>query len=820
LALLRTMRMARIEVVAPADKTDFIIRDVGRLGIAHFINITQTKKRKYEELTEEFRHTSREDLLLQLSNRIHNTMKKLTSAPYPKPLPVGKDVDEVLKKIEGEIACLELEWAKIDNLMKEVTEEKASLEKDLTQFYEELEAVKKQLEEFGVSVHHLQALKKESLADRDKIRRLHERLLEAQKALALLEMAAKLSAPHEKLPNDEAELKKLREELRKALELHRRVEESLPAAKGEMDRIEEILQGTKEAVEKKIEAVEKFREVQAEVSQLKKLVEELEALNPEALALTGEAFTRVLRETVEVLDVLKDMHLGSLGIEDTMQKVSKISYEVLKSYEVLENAEKFLSLQTVKNLIDHVKEAESAEVEGLLEKARELLESTSMKHLGILEKALEIRHLEHRIDRLSQEPARLLERLEEVAKGASVIHAYREIVDIELRIEELKQNFRRTGKTAVFEVWVKNVDREKALEAIRRSCPEAVVNVTGEELGDKPPTFMKNPRIAACYEKLVAAFGLPNYHEIDPTIITLFSFPIIFGLMFGDMGQGLILIVGGLLIKKVFDRFKLSGDLWDPIYQGRFLIISCGITATFFGFLYGEFFGPTTAGHEYEWYTMLTGLKEGPWFSPIDPHKGGPVMLLKVALVVGMIHISFGIILDIINKLSRREFRKSLAPVSWLWFYLSLSYLMLSVLFFGQRIENILLDLQNIVPFFVVPFIGMFVLHRFSESAMDAFSEMVSKAIESISNTFSYGRILALGIAHAVFSEIALIGSGAMFWPVFIMVTIFMIIALEGIITFAHTLRLHWVEWFSKYYKGDGVPFEGFIIQRRFTAPA
>jgi vacuolar-type H+-ATPase subunit I/STV1 len=49
------------------------------------------------------------------------------------------------------------------------------------------------------------------------------------------------------------------------------------------------------------------------------------------------------------------------------------------------------------------------------------------------------------------------------------------------------------------------------------------------------------------------------------------------------------------------------------------------------------------------------------------------------------------------------------------------------------------------------------------------------------------------------------------------MVTLFMIIALEGIITFAHSLRLHWVEWFSKFYKGDGTPFEGFMIRRKFT---
>ena len=92
------------------------------------------------------------------------------------------------------------------------------------------------------------------------------------------------------------------------------------------------------------------------------------------------------------------------------------------------------------------------------------------------------------------------------------------------------------------------------------------------------------------------------------------------------------------------------------------------------------------------------------------------------------------------------------------------------------------------------------------------------KGIESISNTISYGRIMALGIVHALFAQIAIMGWGsAAFIPIFVVVTLFMILALEGIITFAHTLRLHWVEWFSKFYKGDGIPFESFQIERKFT---
>jgi len=150
-----------------------------------------------------------------------------------------------------------------------------------------------------------------------------------------------------------------------------------------------------------------------------------------------------------------------------------------------------------------------------------------------------------------------------------------------------------------------------------------------------------------------------------------------------------------------------------------------------------------------------------------------------------------------------------------LWFYWGLCYLILT---YGLRIGNAIMDPMALLPFLLVPFAGMIGLHKLSGDFMTAFSETVTKAIESISNTASYGRILALGMAHALFSQIGLMGTGAMFWPVLAMVTLFMIIALEGILTFAHTLRLHWIEWFSKFYRGDGIPFEGFSIERRFTS--
>jgi len=432
-------------------------------------------------------------------------------------------------------------------------------------------------------------------------------------------------------------------------------------------------------------------------------------------------------------------------------------------------------------------------------------------------------YMQNRLTELTGEPESLKKKLDGLAKNSDFMHAYKEVVEIEIALENIFKRFRKTEKTCVFEAWVKKKDVSKTLNSIKKICPTATAHVATEEKGDMPPTFMINPEIAKPFEKLVGAYGLPNYREIDPTIITLFTFPIIFGLMFGDIGHGLILLIGGLFLNQIWDKFKLKGEMWDTIRQGRILIVLCGIAAVVCGFLYGEFFGPTSAHFAHTqkgfwpiWYTMLTGLEKGPWLSPLEDL----IAFFKITLIIGMVHIFSGIIIDAYNKISAKKMRKALLPFSWLWFYASLTYIFMLIMSPKYAPGEVILNPNILVPFLFVPFGGMIALHKFViGDAIESFSEAVTKGIESLSNTFSYARILALGATHAIFSYMALMGRNnpVTFVLILFIVTLFMILALEGILTFAHSLRLHWVEWFSKFYEGDGVPFEEFSIKRRFT---
>ncbi|MHA2087687.1 MAG: V-type ATPase 116kDa subunit family protein, partial [Promethearchaeota archaeon] len=106
-----------------------------------------------------------------------------------------------------------------------------------------------------------------------------------------------------------------------------------------------------------------------------------------------------------------------------------------------------------------------------------------------------------------------------------------------------------------------------------------------EDLREVSPTIMKNFFLVRPFETITRMYGTPTYSEIDPTPIIAITFPILFGLMFGDIGHGIVLIIAGLLGALKFR--KRGGDA----YNFSWIIVYCGIAAFFVGFLYGEFLG-------------------------------------------------------------------------------------------------------------------------------------------------------------------------------------------------------------------------------------
>jgi len=422
-----------------------------------------------------------------------------------------------------------------------------------------------------------------------------------------------------------------------------------------------------------------------------------------------------------------------------------------------------------------------------------------------------------RVERAREQAAQLNVKLQQLAsENSGWLQVTGELVNAERVLEEAKGLCGKTESTYVVEGWLPaNRIAEVQAGLSKVSNGECVVQ---EWSGKNSPTMLRNPSGTGLFQRLTLGFGTPGSTEIDPTVLWLVTYPLFFGLMFGDVGHGLIfmLVSAGLVYAKRKEvRFKEQsygglGGLFNMILEGSGLLVLGGAAATVCGFLYG-----TVMGSE-EWFRELTGL-EGPlWFDPFRH----PMTLLKVSIVIGIAHVSSGLILDIVNKVKNREYEHLLAgPGLWLWFYLTFAYLILTYGF--GLVSYALSNLPTVLLLLGLPSGLMLAAKVRIDGPFEGFGHWMESMLASISHTISYIRIMAMKMIHDVFSILFLgilfampIYLGA---PVFGMLTLIMILVLESAFVFLQDLRLHWVEWFLKFYSGSGVAFKPFGIQRTYT---
>jgi len=403
------------------------------------------------------------------------------------------------------------------------------------------------------------------------------------------------------------------------------------------------------------------------------------------------------------------------------------------------------------------------------------------------------------------------------SRSSEWLHVDGELVNAERVLEEAKGVCGKTESTYVIEGWLPaNRIPELQQELSKVSDGHCVVQDWSKR---GSPTLLRNPRGTGLFERLTLGFGTPTSSEIDPTVLWTVTYPLFFGLMFGDVGHGLlVLVVSAMLFyaKKRGTRYPDQsfgglGSLFNMILDGSGLLMLGGAAAIVFGLLYGTFMGSE------QWFVELTKLPSPLWFNPFKQ----PTKLLKVSIIIGIAHVSSGLILDIVNKVRNREYDELLAgPGLWLWFYLTFGYLILAHGF--RLISYVLSNLPVVLAMLGIPAVLMLAAKIRIEGPFEGVGHWMESMFASISHTISYIRIMAMKMIHDVFSILFLgilfatpIYVGA---PIFAMLTIIMILVLEAAFVFLQDLRLHWVEWFLKFYSGSGIAFKPFGIQRTYTS--
>lgn len=313
-----------------------------------------------------------------------------------------------------------------------------------------------------------------------------------------------------------------------------------------------------------------------------------------------------------------------------------------------------------------------------------------------------------------------------------------------------------------------------------------------------PPTLIKNPKFFKPFESFIRMYGVPRYNEFDPTIFLALTYTFIFGIMFGDVGQGGLLIIGGALL-----YFKKKIDLAA--------IISCaGVFSVIFGFMYGSIFG-------------FEDIIKPIWSNPM--HKINTVLIISIAFGIGL--ILFTMILNIINGIRAKEWdRVFISPngVTGLIFYsFVLTAIVLALL--GKPapaawILAIFIGLPLIIMGLEKPISNLMKGKKklIEESKgtffIEAFFELFDVLLSYITNTISFVRIGAFALSHAgmmlVIMELSNASHGNPNWLIVILGNI-LVMGMEGLIVGIQVLRLEYYELFSRFYIGDGKEFKSYL---------
>ena len=424
---------------------------------------------------------------------------------------------------------------------------------------------------------------------------------------------------------------------------------------------------------------------------------------------------------------------------------------------------------------------------------------------------------------LEREIARVNLEINDLDKQAGEMLSDRapQLVAAKNRLEELCNNFDVRKLAARMEDnqedyyilcgWMAEDDVTKFLEEVKDDDKVfVVVEDDHDAYFGEPPTKLENPKIFKPFEMFVQMYGLPAHNEMDPTVFVGLTYSFIFGAMFGDVGQGLLLLIGGALIYH-FKKAPLAG-----------IISTAGLFSTIFGFLFGSIFG---------FEDVIPAL----WIRPIDhmttlPFLGKLNTVFIVAVAFGMLLIMVAMVLHIINAFRDRDIGSAWFDangVAGLIFYAAVVITIVLFMTGNPLPAGIVMAIMFGVPLLLILFKEPLteIIQKRSDKMEESkamflvqgFFEMFETLLSYFSNTISFIRIGAFAVSHAAIMEVVLqlagAESGTPNWLGVIFGNLF-VCGFEGLIVGIQVLRLEYYEMFSRFYKGSGRAFDPYTKKK------
>jgi V/A-type H+-transporting ATPase subunit I len=368
-------------------------------------------------------------------------------------------------------------------------------------------------------------------------------------------------------------------------------------------------------------------------------------------------------------------------------------------------------------------------------------------------------------------------------------------------LREAKASLLRTKNLSIVQGWIP----ERLIKNLENKVSQLTskifyLKVEDPREDEEVPVELANKGLLKHFELLTVVQGIPSYKEIDPTLIYSILFPIMYGMMFGDVGNGLIILIWGFLFYKRSKPFL--GIPRRALNRLGIIMMIGGLSAMIFGILYGSVF-------LYETSPL--------WLRPTENING----IMAIALEFGVAQLIIALILNIINNISRGEIKEAVFSgkgVIGLVYYIVGIILAIKLIKGGLQLSLFLTPDNQPLTFSALALLAIIFLsptikhigshHSLGENMIEGFGEFIEVFLSYITNSISYVRLAAFAIAHGVLASFAhILGESIGLLPSLLLVNI-IVILIEGFAAGIQSIRLIYYEFSTKFFKGNGTRFK------------
>jgi len=370
-------------------------------------------------------------------------------------------------------------------------------------------------------------------------------------------------------------------------------------------------------------------------------------------------------------------------------------------------------------------------------------------------------------------------------------------------LREAKASLLRTKNLSIVQGWIP----ERLIKNLENKVSQLTskifyLKVEDPREDEEVPVELANKGLLKHFELLTVVQGIPSYKEIDPTLIYSILFPIMYGMMFGDVGNGLIILIWGFLFYKRSKPFL--GIPRRALNRLGIIMMIGGLSAMIFGILYGSVFLDETLLHPL-------------WLRPTENING----IMAIALEFGVAQLIIALILNIINNISRGEIKEAVFSgkgVIGLVYYIVGIILAIKLIKGGLQLSLFLTPDNQPLTFSALALLAIIFLsptikhigshHSLGENMIEGFGEFIEVFLSYITNSISYVRLAAFAIAHGVLASFAhILGESIGLLPSLLLVNI-IVILIEGFAAGIQSIRLIYYEFSTKFFKGNGTRFK------------